>query len=146
MNEEKILAAIAGIGETMQQGFAQMNGRFEALERRLGIQEKETARQSAEAALQAEELRKLKEIVYSLAEEKPARTMPQGTAVLKEDAYPRFQEQGYTPRKALCALRDAGEIHTAPEKNTGKVHNTITVKIDGKCKRVIIVTGKGKED
>lgn len=38
MNEDKVLEALAQLNATMQQGFSEMSGRFEDIERRLGKQ------------------------------------------------------------------------------------------------------------
>lgn len=86
-NEEKILAAIASLTSTMEKGFSDMTGRFEAIERRLDQQEADGKRAYRQQQLQEADIQKLKEIVRDLAENRPVRVWEDATAIQKKDAY-----------------------------------------------------------
>ena len=134
-NNQKILQAIESLTAAMEKGFSEMNGRFENIESRLDRQEKKTRSAYKRQQLQTEEIENLKRIVQDLARESPARTWPDRAAIRKSDAYPRFEDQGITPRTAMRALRSSGTIRPEP---AGK-GSTMCVRIDGRCTRVIVV-------
>lgn len=142
MNEEKILDAITQLGITMNNGFSEINGRFRAIEERLGIQEATTQATRQAQQLQSEEIRKLQEIVRQLAEDKPIRTMPNGTAIRKSDAYPLIEKEGFSVRKAMRSLRKAGIIQADHEAKSGKIRNTVNIRLDGRTQRVIVVIAR----
>lgn len=139
MNEEKILEAISQLGITMSNGFSEINGRFKVIEERLGVQEARASAAQQTQRLQSEEIRRLQEIVRDLAEKKPVRSMPDGTAIKRSDAYPLFEKEGFSVRKAMCSLRDAGTIRADHEQKSGKTRNTINVRVEGQLQRVIVV-------
>lgn len=139
-NEEKILSAISELNTAVSDGFAAVNDRIESINKRLDEQEHKTRRVYRFQQLQAAEVEKLKEIVFGLARDSPVRSMNHGTAILKSDAYPRFEEQGVSSRKAMRALRTAGMIRL---DRCGK--NTTTIYLSGHCQRVIIVKDEGGE-
>ena len=145
-NTDQILAAIAELKAEISSRFTEMDKRFTEIELRLGVQEKRATLQTEATkkiekaqAEQSEDIKALQKIVRDLARDKPARVIPQGTAILRKDAYPKFEEQGYTSRKAMKLLRDAGTIQTVREACTGKTRNSRVVRIDGEATRVIIV-------
>ena len=139
MNEE-ILQAIRELTDTMNKGFSDMSGRFETIEKRLGIQEKKARKTYTRQKLMEADVQALKNIIRELAEKEPCRVRPDGTAIRKEAAYEKFGDCGIGKVKALCALRDAGVIRTDA---TGK--NTCTIWLDNKPQRVLIVLGEGGE-
>lgn len=139
MNEEKILEAISQLGITMNNGFSEINGRFKAIEERLGIQEASTKATQQAQQLQSEEIRRLQKIVYQLAADKPVRAMPKGTAIRKSDVYPLIEKEGFSVRKAMCSLRNAGIIQADHEAKSGKTRNTVNIRMDGRTQRVIVV-------
>lgn len=141
MSEEKILEAISQLGITMNNGFSEINGRFKAIEDRLGIQEASTKATQQAQQLQSKEIRKLQEIVRQLAEDKPIRAMPNGTAISKNDAYPLIEKEGFSVRKAMCSLRKAGVIQADHETKSGKTRNTVNIRMNGRIQRVIVVIG-----
>lgn len=133
--EEKILEALANLTATMEKGFSEMNGRFESIESRLDQQEKKSRRTYRCQQLQAAEIERLKEIVHGLAHDAPVRVWEDSAAIRKSDAYPMFEEEGISSRKAMRALRNAGAIKLAAHGRS----NTPTVWLDGKSQRVIVV-------
>ena len=62
MNEEKVLEALAQLNATMERGFSEMSGRFEAIESRLGKQEKTIKRTAKRQRLQASEIEQLEAV------------------------------------------------------------------------------------
>lgn len=137
MNEDKVLEALAKLTATMEKGFSDMNGRFEAIEERLGRQEKKARRTSRQQRLQASEIEKLKHIVRTLARQAPVRTYDDASAIRKEGAYQEFEECGIDKVTAMKALRECGAIRRGHQGR-----NTDTIWLDGKCQRVIIVVTK----
>ena len=133
-NENKILDAIANLAVSMEVGFSGINSRFESIESRLDSQEKQSKRTYQKQELQNEEIQKLKMSVRRLAESAPVRTWPGRTAILKEDAYPEFEKQGVSARRAMRALRRSGTIQI----DTGG-KNTVCIYLNGRCQRVIVV-------
>lgn len=133
--------AIANLTEAMKNGFSSINSRIESIERRQDRQEQQARRTSSQQGLHAEKIDKLQSIVLRLAEDEPVRTWADRTAILKEDAYPEFERQGVSARKAMKALRRSGTIQS---DNFGK--NTVNIHLNGSCQRVIIVNNhSGKE-
>ena len=133
-NEEKILAALTGLTETMNKGFSDMSARFETIEDRLGKQEKKARKTAMRQSLHESEIQQLKEIVQQLAASEGIRSIGNTTAIRKETAYRKFEERGIGKVTALRALRSTGVLKQDPE---GK--NTSTIYLDGECKRVIVV-------
>jgi len=134
VNEDKILQAIASLTATMEKGFSDMSARFEAIEDRLGSQERKTRKTAQRQALQESEIRKLKEIVQRLATSEPCWSQGNTAAIRKESAYREFGECGIGKVTAMRALRKTGVVKQDPE---GK--NTCTIYLDGECTRVIVV-------
>lgn len=137
MDEEKMLEAIAKLTATMEKGFSDMSGRFEAIESRLGRQEKKVQRTAKQQRLQTAEIDKLKHIVRRLATQAPVRTYDDASAIRKEGAYREFEECGIDKVAAMKALRECGAIRRGHQGR-----NTDTIWLDGKCQRVIIVVTK----
>lgn len=137
MNEEKVLEAIEKLTATMEKGFSDMNGRFEAIESRLWRQEKKAQRTARQQRLQASEIEKLKRIVQRLARQDPVRTYDDASAIRKEGAYQEFEECGIDKVTAMKALQECGAIRRGHQGR-----NTDTIWLDGKCQRVIIVITK----
>lgn len=133
-NEEKILAAMTELTETMNKGFSDMSARFEAIEDRLGKQEKKARKTAIRQSLQESEIQQLKEIVQQLAASEGLQSRGNTTAIRKESAYRKFEERGIGKVTAMRALRSTGVLKQDPE---GK--NTSTIYLDGECKRVIVV-------
>lgn len=136
-NEEKILEAIQNLAASMEQGFSNMNGRFEAIEDRLSQQETKTKKTYRLQQAQAEDIESLKSIVRDMAKKAPLRVWEDGTAIERDDAYLRFEKIGIGRRKAMRALRNAGAIRLGTQ---GK--NTVTIYFDGHCQRVIVVNNQ----
>ena len=133
-NEEKILDALANLTAAMQKGFADMGGRFEAIEDRLDRQEKKTRKNAQRQQLQAAEIAELKEAVRGLAEREPLRTLHNGTAIRKESAYREFEAQGVGKVTALRALQKEGTIKAGDGNKRTQV-----IRIDGGVQRVLVV-------
>ena len=134
MSEEKILDALANLTAAMQKGFADMSGRFEAIEDRLDRQEKKARKTANRQQLQAAEIAELKEIVHSLAEREPVRTWPDAAAIKKESAYQKFEERDVGKVTALRALQKEGTIKAGDGNKRTQV-----IRVDGGIQRVIIV-------
>lgn len=137
MNEEKVLEALAQLNATMQHGFSEMSGRFEAIESRLGKQEKTIKRTAKRQRLQASEIEQLKAVVQDLARQAPVRNYGDASAIRRDAAYHGFKRCGIDKVTAMKALREAGTIRPGHEDR-----NTDTIWLDGKCQRVIIVVTK----
>lgn len=114
-----------------------MEGRFEAIESRLGKQEKKVRRTARQQQLQASEIEKLKAIVQRLARQAPVRTYDDASAIRRDAAYQEFEECGIDKVTAMKALREGGAIRRGHQGR-----NTDTIWLDGKCQRVIIVITK----
>ena len=112
MNEDKVLEALAQLNATMQQGFFEMSGRFEDIERRLGKQEKTAKRTAQRQRPQASEIEKLKAIVQDLARQAPVRHYGDASAIRRDEAYHGFKRCGIdkvTAMKQLCVRGQALE-------------------------------------
>ena len=137
MNEEKVLEALAQLNATMERGFSEMSGRFEAIESRLGKQEKTIKRTAKRQRLQASEIEQLKAVVQDLARQAPVRNYGDASAIRRDAAYHGSKRCGIDKVTAMKALREAGTIRPGHEDR-----NTDTIWLDGKCQRVIIVVTK----
>lgn len=137
MSEDKVLEAIAKLAAAVENGFSSMDGRFEAIESRLGKQEKKARRTARQQQLQASEIEKLKAIVQRLARQAPVRTYDDASAIRRDAAYQEFEECGIDKVTAMKALREGGAIRRGHQGR-----NTDTIWLDGKCQRVIIVITK----
>lgn len=137
MSEDKVLEAIAKLAAAVENGFSSMDGRFEAIESRLGKQEKKARRTVRQQQLQASEIEKLKAIVQRLARQAPVRTYDDASAIRRDAAYQEFEECGIDKVTAMKALREGGAIRRGHQGR-----NTDTIWLDGKCQRVIIVITK----
>lgn len=134
MSEEKILQAIEALTASMEKGFTEMGARFEAIENRLGQQERKARRTAHRQTLQENEIQQLKEIVQRLAASEPYWAQGNRVAISKEAAYKEFGECGIGKVTALRALQKTGVI-----KQDSQGKNTCTIYLDGECKRVIMV-------
>lgn len=132
--EEKILDALAALTASMQKGFSDMAGRFEAIESRLDLQEKKTRKVTSFQQLQEAEIAELRAAVKQIAEREPLRTWHGGTAIRKETAYREFEKQGVGRVTALRALQKDGLIK-AGDRN----RRTQVIYHDGHAQRVIVV-------
>lgn len=137
VDEQKVLEALAKLNKTVERGFSGMNKRFEAIESRLGRQEKKAQRTARQQRLQAAEIDELKRIVRRLAKQAPVRTYDDASAIRKEGAYQAFEECGIDKVAAMKALQECGAIRRGHQGR-----NTDTIWLDGKCQRVIIVITK----
>lgn len=136
MEEDKILAAISELGNRLET-------RFETLEQRLTEQERQS-KKAAKASRKASEVQRqqgadierLKQIVYTLAEQEPLRRWecPPSAAIRKETAYADFERNGISRREAARLLDEAGVIR---HDRRGK--RTPVIQLDGKVRRVLIV-------
>lgn len=134
MNESEILKRIEQLTEAVNNGFSGMDSRFQSIENRLGAQERQSIKARKQQKRQQVEIDQLKQIIHGLAEQAPIRTIHGGTAIRKNDAYPKFEECGISSRAAMRELRKAGAIRVNCDGR-----NTCPVWIDGKAQRVIIV-------
>lgn len=132
-NEQEILKTLKEISGRMDAGFKGIEDAIADLERRIAKQEKKSRKAAKQQDVQADEIRKLKKIVRSLAES-DGHKRSDGTAIYKEPAYAEFEKCGIEKRAAMKELRDAGAIKTDSEGKT-----TCAVRIDGKLRRLIIV-------
>ena len=134
MNEDKILQAIEALTTSMEKGFTDMSARFEAIENRLGQQERKARKTAQRQVLQESEIQQLKEIVQRLAASQPYRAQGNRVAISKEAAYKEFKDCGIGKVTALRALQKTGVIQ---QDSQGK--NTCTIYLDGEFKRVLVV-------
>lgn len=100
-----------------------MSARFEAIENRLGKQEKKSQKTAKRQALQESEIRQLKETVQQLAASEGCWSRENETAIRKEAAYQKFEESGISKVAAMRALRNAGVLKRDPYgKNTCTIY------------------------
>ena len=134
MNSE-ILEAIAELTATVNENFQSLRDSISDIDDRLARQERASRKISKRQQLQEQDIEKLKKIVYELADRAPIKRRGDGVAISKETAYSRFAELGIGKVTGARALRDAGVLSV---DSCGK--NTIVISVDGKVRRVLLIT------
>lgn len=136
MDEGKVLAAIEALSQKMDSRFETLEQRLTEQERRSKKADKATRKVAEVQRQQGADIERLKQIVYTLAEQEPLRRWecPPTVAVQKETAYADFERNGFNRREAARLLDEAGVIRHDPR---GK--RAPAIRLDGRIQRVLIV-------